>query len=80
VRWLESLHFASFVLIWFCGVSGQGTVGVEFLEQVQDLDVIVVPISGKHPQSLRYVALLWALPTPHTKSDCWIESGLVSWG
>ena len=39
---------------------------MEFLEQVQDLDVIVVPISGKHPQTLRYVALLWALTTPHT--------------
>jgi threonine dehydratase len=32
-----------------CIVSGQGTVGLEFLEQVPELDVIVVPIGGKHP-------------------------------
>lgn len=31
-----------------CNVSGQGTVGLEFLEQVPELDVIVVPIGGKH--------------------------------
>lgn len=32
-----------------CNVSGQGTVGLEFLEQVPELDVIVVPIGGKLP-------------------------------
>ena len=27
-------------------IAGQGTIGVEFLEQVPDLDAIVVPVSG----------------------------------
>lgn len=39
--------------IWFCFYcfscvdSGQGTVALEFMEQVPNLDVIIVPISGK---------------------------------
>jgi hypothetical protein len=45
---------ASFLLIWkklhtlddtYC-CSGQGTVALEFLEQVPLLDAIIVPISG----------------------------------
>lgn len=45
-----------------CNVSGQGTVGLEFLEQVPELDVIVVPIGGKHPY-LHIVLRISGMPT-----------------
>lgn len=45
-----------------CNVSGQGTVGLEFLEQVPELDVIVVPIGGKHPY-LQIVLRISGMPT-----------------
>jgi threonine dehydratase len=34
-------------------ICGQGTIGAEFLEQVPDLDVVVVPISGGAGAALR---------------------------
>lgn len=39
-------HFQS---LFSCMHSGQGTVAVEILEQVPQVDAIVVPISGKQP-------------------------------
>ena len=44
---LKTSRIILFLVANLCEGSGQGTVALEFLEQVPQLDVIVVPISGE---------------------------------
>ena len=41
-------------------ICGQGTIGAEFMDQVPDLDVVIVPISGG---GIRHVTAVFLEPT-----------------